>query len=621
VLRYSIVKWTPAPMRHLERSPLYGSVVALALTAVALLISLLLRPYLEPDIFLLFVVVVWMSAWYYGRTIGLVAMGASALAQLVFFFPGAAGFWAVGVRLGAFLATAGVIVWMTAEWRESRRVLASTLAGIGDAVLATDTDGHITFLNPVAEALTGWPDAEARKKAVEDVLRLVDERTRHAIDNPLMRVLRERAMVTTSEHITLISRSGAEVPIEINAAPVRGDSGDLRGAILVFRDTSKRRQFAEQAAHAHKMEAVGRLAGGVAGDFNNMLTVIAGYAELLRGDVSAGSPTRQFVDEIVYAGKRAASLTEHLLAFSRGSAAQPRVLDLDLMLSNMEPMLRRLLGQNIELLLLAAPGLGRIKADPVQIEQVIVNLATNARDAMPNGGKLVVETANVDLEAQAGERLGMKPGPCVMLAVSDNGIGMDVATRSRLFEPFFTTKAPGNGSGLGLSTVYGVVKQAEGQVTVYSQPNCGTIFEVYLPRVTQPVMERVPVRPLVGSETILLVDDEEGVRKLCCAVLQTNGYNVLEAGSGQSALAAYDKNAHKVDMLLTDVVMRQMNGFELGRALSERTPGLKILYMSGYRDNAVEAEPGQAPDRFLQKPFTPDALLAKVREVLDAAVG
>ena len=608
-------------MIRLERSPLYGSVVALALTAVALLISLLLRPYLEPDIFLLFLVVVWLSTWYYGLTIGLAASGASALALLVFFFPGEAGFWEVGARLGSFLAIAGIIIWMTAEWRESRRVLASTLAGIGDAVLATDEHGRITFLNPVAEALTGWSGLEVRKKAVADVLRLIDERTRQAIDNPLLRALRERAMVTTGEHIALISRSGAEVPVELSAAPVRGDSGDLSGAILVFRDIGKRRQFEEQSAHAQKMEAVGRLAGGVAGDFNNMLTVIAGYAELLGHEVPAGGATRKFVDEIVYAGKRAASLTQRLLAFSRGGGAQPLVLDLNLTLSNMEPMLRRLLGQNIELLLLTAPGLGRIKADPSQIEQVIVNLAANARDAMPNGGKLVVETANVDVEEQSGERLGMKPGPCVMLAVSDNGIGMDPATRSRLFEPFFTTKVPGQGSGLGLSTVYGVIKQAEGQVTVFSQPNCGTIFEVYLPRVTEPVIERVCARPLMGSETILLVDDEEGVRKLCCAVLETNGYNVLEADNAQSALAAYDKNAHKVDLLLTDVVMRQMNGFELGNALSERTPGLKILYMSGYRDQAGGTEPGQAPVTFLNKPFTPDALLAKVRQVLDAEVG
>jgi PAS domain S-box-containing protein len=605
-------------MIRLERSPLYGSVVAVALTAVALLISLQLRPYLEPDIFLLFLVVVWLSAWYYGLIVGLVASGASALALLVFFFAGVSGFWEASVRLGSFLGIAGMIIWMTAEWRESRRVLASTLAGIGDAVLATDEDGRIAFLNPVAETLTGWSNQEVRKKAVVDVLRLMDERTREPIDNPLTQVLREHATLTFGEHITLISRSGAEVPVELSAAPVRGDSGDVRGAILVFRDIGKRRQFEEQASHANKMEAVGRLAGGVAGDFNNMLTVIAGYAELLREEVPADSPSRKFVDEIVYAGKRAASLTERLLAFSHGGGTQPLVLDLNLTLSNMEPMLRRLLGQNIELLMLTAPGLGRIKADPAQIEQVIVNLAANARDAMPNGGKLVIETANVDLAEQSGERLGMNPGPCVMLAISDNGVGMDAATRSRLFEPFFTTKAPGQGSGLGLSTVYSVVKQAEGQVTVYSQPNCGTIFEVYLPRATGPIVEQASTRPLMGSETILLVDDEEGVRKLCCAVLEANGYSVLEAGDAQSALASYDKNGHKVDLLLTDVVMRQMNGFELGQALQERTPQLKILYMSGYRDQALRGNGQQVPATFLNKPFTPDALLARVREVLDA---
>ena len=605
-------------MNRLERSPLYGSVVALALTAAALMISLLLRPYLEPDIFLPFLLVVWLSAWYYGYTIGLVATVASALGLFFFFLSQANGYRAQGMRLGSFVAIALVIVWMTAAWRENRRVLASTLAGIGDAVLATDREGRITFLNPVAEALTGWSGVEARKKAVEDVLPLIDERTRETVDHPLMRALRERTMVTRTEHLLLVSRSGGDVPIELNAAPVRGGSRDLGGAILVFRDVAKRRQFEEQSTHAKKMEAVGRLAGGVAGDFNDMLTVIAGYAEMLRGEVPAGG-TREHVDEIVYAAERAAyAQRQHLLAFSRGGEAHPLVLDLNQMLTGMAPMLRRLLGHNIELLLLTAPGLGRIKADPTQIEQAIVNLATNARDAMPNGGKLVIETANVDLEEQTGERLGMKACPCVMLAVSDNGIGMDPETRSRLFEPFFTTKEPGKGSGLGLSTVYGVVKQAEGQVTVYSQPGCGTIFEVYLPRVEGPVMKRSPARPAMGSETILLVDDEEGVRKLCRAVLQANGYHVLEADSGDAALAAYEKNAHKVDMLLTDVMMRQMNGFDLGRTLGQRTPGLKVLYMSGYRDTAGGTEAGKAPAPFLHKPFTPDALLAKIREVLDA---
>jgi two-component system, cell cycle sensor histidine kinase and response regulator CckA len=605
-------------MNRLERSPLHGSVVALALTAIALLISLVLRPYLDPDIFLLFVVAVWLSAWYYGRTIGFLATGSSAVALLYFFINGIMPPWAVAARLGAFLLIACLITWVTAAWRESRRVLASTLASIGDAVVATDREGRINFLNPVAETLTGWSGEDARNQPAEDILRLIDERSRQTIENPLTRALRDRAVVTTGGHTLLISRSGTEVPIEHNAAPVRGATGELRGAILVFRDTSKRRQFEEQITHAQKMEAVGRLAGGVAGDFNNMLTVISGYAELLRGDVPASSPLRKFVDEIIYAGERAASLTRHLLAFSRGTASQPRVLDLNAVLTSMEPMLRRLLGQNIEMLLLTATGLGRVKADPAQVEQVVVNLATNARDAMPSGGKLVIETANVDLDEQAGKHLGVKSGAYVMLAVSDTGVGMDPETRSRLFEPFFTTKAPGKGSGLGLSTVYGAVKQAEGHVTVYSQPNCGTIFEVYLPRVKEQAPDAVQKRLARGSETILLVDDEEGVRKLCSAVLQSNGYQVLEANNGSAALAVYEKNAHKIDMLLTDVVMPQMDGFELGRQLAAIAPKLRILYMSGYRDNSPGVSPVETPMAFLHKPFTPDALLAKVREVLDA---
>ena len=605
-------------MKRLARSPWNGSVVALALTAIALLVSLLLRPYLEPDIFLLFVVAVWLSAWYYGRAIGLFAVCASALALLYFFIDGVTPAWAVGARLVAFLVTGSLITWVTAAWRESRRVLASTLASIGDAVVATDREGRITFLNPVAEALTGWSGEDARNLPGEDILRLIDAGTRQTIENPLTRALRDRAVVTTAGHTVLISRTGSEVPIEHNAAPVRGDAGEIEGAILVFRDTSKRRQFEEQTTHAQKMEAVGRLAGGVSGDFNNMLTVISGYAELLRAEIPPSNPSRKFLDEIIYAGERATALTRQLLTFSRGSAAQPRVVDLNSLLTGMEPMLRRMLGENIELALLTSAGLGRVKADASQLEQVVVNLAANARDAMPSGGKLVIETGNVELEEQASKHIGVRPGAYVMLAVSDTGVGMDPETRSRLFEPFFTTKAPGQGSGLGLSTVYGAVKQAEGQITVYSQPNCGTIFEVYLPQVTEEVPEPVRRVSSKGSETILLVDDEEGVRKLCCAILQGNGYDVLDAGNASAALAAYEKNKHKIGLLVTDIVMPQASGFELAKKLADLSPNLKILYMSGYRENALGAATGGSAIPFLHKPFTPDELLAKVREVLDA---
>ena len=602
-------------MTRLDRTPLYGSVVALALTAMALLLSLLLRSHLEPGFFLFFEVAVWVSAWYYGLMAGLLAAAVSTIALAAVYAVGGGAMPVVATRSGTFLVIATLIAWATASWRQSRRVLASTLASIGDGVVVTDKNGRVTLLNPVAQGLTGWTEDEAFHKPVEDVLQLFNERTRETVENPLVRALHDRAVVSAGEDSILISRTGIETPVEHTAAPVRGTSGQVRGAILVFRDTRKRRQFEEQSVHAQKMEAMARLAGSVSGDFNNMLTVITGYSELLRGEIPAGSGARKYVDEIAYAGERAAAVTRHLLAFSRGTSMDARVADLNQMISRMEPMLRRLLGQNIELLILPAPGLGRVRVDTAQMEQVIVNLATNARDAMPGGGKLVLETANVDVDETAGKRLGAMPGEYVMLAVSDTGVGIPPEMRSRIFEPFFTTKAPGKGSGLGLAAAYGSVTQAGGKITVYSQPDCGSIFEVYLPRCSAPAE---PPRKTVskGSETILLVDDEEGVRKLCGSVLEVNGYTVLAADSGPAAIAAYEKNAHKVDLLVTDVVMSEMNGFELGRKLAERTPGLKILYMSGYPEHLV----GKPEIVFLSKPFTPDALLQKVREVLDSTV-
>jgi two-component system cell cycle sensor histidine kinase/response regulator CckA len=608
-------------MNRLKRSPLHGSVFAIAVSAVALLLTVLLRPFLEPNIFVLFVLAAWVSAWEYGRSGGLVATAVSAVAILYSFFRPdptlTAPAWNVLLRLTSFVIIGSLVTWMTAAWREGKRLFSATLSSIADGVLVCDADSRLTFLNPVAESLTGWPRADALGKPAAEVLQVLHEKGREPLENPIVRALRERVIIGMQEPTLLVSRNGTEVPVEHSASPVRDDSGEVRGAVLVLRDISKRLQLEEQATHAQKMDAVGRLAGGVAGDFNNVLTVITGYAELLRSEIPSTSPMRRFVDEIIYAGERAAALTRHLLAFSRGATAQQRVLDLNHIVTSMDPMLRRLLGHNVELILLTTPGIGRVKADPAHLEQIIVNLATNSRDAMPRGGKLVIETANVDVDEPSSQNMGAKPGPYVMLAVSDTGIGMDNETRSRLFEPFFTTKAPGNGSGLGLATVYGAVKQSDGHITVYSQPNCGTIFEIYLPRVKEAVTEPVRKGSAKGSETILLVDDEEGVRKLVFAVLKSNGYDVMEASNGVSALAAYEKNAHKVDMVLTDVVMPQMSGFELGKQLSERAPELKILYMSGFRDNAIGGVGGDVPRAFLQKPFTPDVLLSKVREVLD----
>ncbi|HUI77368.1 MAG TPA: ATP-binding protein [Bryobacteraceae bacterium] len=608
-------------MNPLKRSPLYSSVFALFLTAAALFVSLLLRPYLAQDLSLPFLAAVWLSAWYHGLGGGLLATGSSAVCIVYFFLRPdwtSQPLSSAVTGIVAFVVIALGITGMTSRWRDNHRLLVATLSGIGDGVVVTDRAGRITFLNPAAESLTGWPAEEARGKAAGEVLRLVDQKSHETIESPLTRVLRESVVVSVHENQILVSRSGTELPIEQGAAPVRDAAGRLRGAILVFRDVSKRRQLEEQAAHTEKMDAVGRLAGGIAGDFNNVLTVISGYAELLRGETPVSSPLRRFADEIIYAGERAATLTRHLLAFSRGPGVQPRPLDLNAVITGMEPMLRRLLGQSVELILLPGSGVGRVQADPAQIEQVIVNLASNSRDAMPEGGKLVIETDNVEIEQAGSENLGVPPGSYVMLGVSDTGVGMSAETRSRLFEPFFTTKDPGKGSGLGLATVYGVVKQCEGQISVYSQPGTGTIFEIYLPVARQTVEARPRSPSPKGSETVLVVDDEEGVRKVVSAVLRSNGYEVLEAGNGISALASYEKNGHKIDIVLADVVMPQMDGLVLGQELNLRAPGVKILYMSGYRDIALNGAGADPAKPFLHKPFTPDALLSKVREVLDA---
>jgi PAS domain S-box-containing protein len=604
-------------MIQLKRSPFHRGVFVVAATAMALVLSLLLQPLLEASFYPFFLAVVLLSAWYHGRGGGLLATLLSALAVLFLFapreFPPSA---ATLTRLISFLAVAVLVSWLTASWRSGKGLLKATLASIGDAVIATDHNGRITFLNSIAEGLLGWKQSEAGGKDLSTVLRLMNEYTRQPVENPVRRALDDGAAVTLPPHTVLVARDGTQVPVEDSAAPIRDDNGSMRGAVMVLRDVTSRRQLEEQLSHSQKMDAVGRLAGGVAGDFNNLLTVITGFAELLRAELTDES-ARRFADEIMFASERAAGLTRQLLAFSKGQNTQARLLDLNALLMNAEPLLKRLVGEHIELIVMEGAGLGRIKADPAQIEQIIMNLATNSRDAMPGGGKLVIETANVDLEDESSAmKVGVKPGSYVMLAVSDTGVGMDPDTRSRLFEPFFTTKRPGQGSGLGLATVYGIVKQSDGHVTVYSQVGAGTIFEIYFPRVAESE-EKVHGgrrREQMGSETILLVDDEEGVRKLVYAILQAHGYNVIEASNGQVALAAFEKNAHKIDLVLTDVVMPQMTGYELGQKISARRPELRILYMSGYRDNPIGGESDRA---FLHKPFTPDVLLTKVRQLLD----
>jgi signal transduction histidine kinase len=385
-------------------------------------------------------------------------------------------------------------------------------------------------------------------------------------------------------------------------------------------ERTKRKIFEEQLIQSQKLEAVGRLAGGVAHDFNNLLTAIIGYSQLSLGGLQADNPLRRNLEEIRKAGERAAALTRQLLAFSRQQVMQTKVIDLNTVIAELERMLGRMLGEDIELRTTLREGLGSVKADPGQLEQVIMNLVVNARDAMPSGGKVTIETANVYL----GETYAVQhPGAYVMLAVSDTGAGIDEETQKRVFEPFFTTEKVGKGTGLGLSTVYGIVKQSGGNIWVYSEPGKGTTFSTYLPRVDESAEEYKRPEPLVdpphGTETVLLLEDDEMVRNLAHQILAKCGYRVLEAASRKDALLICEQYPEEIQLLLTNVVMPEMSGRDMANQLLSRHTEMSVLYMSGYMDNLIvhHGLPDEEPN-FIEKPFSPDVLAVKVRQVLDA---
>jgi PAS domain S-box-containing protein len=415
-------------------------------------------------------------------------------------------------------------------------------------------------------------------------------------------------------------KDGRLIDVEVAAHAI--SYGGRPAVLSVLQDVTQRKQLEERLRQAAKMEAVGMLAGGIAHDFNNLLTIINGYSQLLLEALPAGQPNHAAVEQIMKAGERAAALTRQLLSFSRRQVTQPRILNLNQLLAGMESMLRRLIGEDIDLRFLPGRDLGQVNADPGQIEQVVMNLAVNARDAMPRGGVVIIETANVDLDANyTATRVGMQAGPHVALMVSDNGVGMDAATRARLFEPFFTTKEPGRGTGLGLTTVFNAVKQSHGGVEVYSEFRMGTTVKVYLPRVDRPAALETEAPAMLaahGSETILVVEDEELVRNLVRDALRHEGYTVLAAAQGGEARRICDAHHGPIHLLITDVVMPKQGGAELAGQLAVERPDMKVLFMSGYTDQAVIAGGLlQGVPVFLQKPFTPAALLRTVREILE----
>lgn len=748
----------------------YGA--AVGATILATLLRMALAPLVGSGIpFGIYFVAVLFAVWYGGFGPALLSIVLSTAAGTYFFVsPDTTSPFLVSARvdrvtaLGFFFGSLALVFLLdlqrktmkrleqeairrrTAEEaeREQRQWFETTLASIGDAVIATDAEGRVTFMNAVAAALTGWDIEQARQLPLRSVFHIVNEQTGDLVPSPIDIVIRQGVTVGLANHTLLIAKDGRRIPLDDCGAPIQRD-GQTLGAVLVFRDATERRsaqreiekserryrllfesnpqpmwvydheslaflavnnaavhqygysaeeflrmtlkdirpaedipalledvrqpaaafhrdgpwrhrkrdgsiisveitshpiqydgrdarlilvtditerhKLEEQFQQAQRLESIGRLAGGVAHDFNNLLTVINGYAAQILSDLPATSPLARRVAEISGAGQRAASLTQQLLAFSRRQLVHLSILNLNAVITEIETMLRRLIGEDVELVLKLAPDLGNTKADAGQMQQVLMNLAVNARDAMPQGGSLLIETANVFLDENYCEsHPEVRPGPYILFAVSDSGTGMTPEVQQRAFEPFFTTKPVGSGTGLGLSTVHGTVRQSGGWIWVYSEPGSGTTFKVYLPRTDEAVLASPPIvkTDVRGHETILLVEDQEEVRALAVTVLERYGYRLLSAAGGEEAISLAEGYPGPIDLLLTDIVMPGMNGRTLAKQLAAgRT--LRILYMSGYTENAIAhrgiLDPGLD---YIQKPFTPEALAEKVRQVLDA---
>lgn len=485
-----------------------------------------------------------------------------------------------------------------------------------DFIYSHDLLGNYTSINKAGEQLTAYTREEVlTMNFVQTVAPDFVEKARAMIAGTL-------AGEKGTYDLEIVAKDGRRIAVEINNKLVLRD-GAAVGVQGTARDVTGRKELEEQLRQSQKMEAIGRLAGGIAHDFNNLLTAITGYSELSMRRMEETDPLLVNLQQIKKAGDRAASLTRQLLAFSRKQVLQPKVLDLNLVVSDLERMLTRLIGEDIELCTILEPKLASIKVDPGQIEQIIMNLAVNARDAMPQGGKLTIETRNVVIDDEyARNHIAVIPGPFVKLEVSDSGCGIAPETQSRIFEPFFTTKEVGMGTGLGLSTVYGIVKQSGGNIWVYSEVGVGTVFTIYLPCTEETLQaykrESGNERGLRGTETVLIAEDEEIVRRLACKVLRMYGYEVLEAVGGNEALLFSESHLAPIHLAITDVIMPDMNGLELATRLTALRPETKVLFMSGYTDSAIVHQ-GVLDEgaNFLQKPFSPEALARKVREVLE----
>ncbi len=502
--------------------------------------------------------------------------------------------------------------------RESEKRLQAILDNSPALIFLKNTEGRYLYVNPQFANLTPLTREQILGKTDDEIFLPAHAAAFRAND---LKVLQAGVALEFEE--VADQQDGPHTSI-VSKFPLRNAEGKVYAICGIATDITERKSLEAQLRQSQKMEAIGQLAGGIAHDFNNLLTVINGYSELMLLSLPVEHPHCATFEQIRQAGEKASRLIRQLMAFSRQQVLQPKVLDLNAVVANIDTMLQRVIGEDIDLLTILSPGLASVKADPGQIEQVLMNLLVNARDAMPAGGRLTIETADVVLDTDyARTHVAVNPGRYVMLAVSDNGCGMDAETQARIFEPFFTTKELGKGTGLGLSTVYGIVKQSGGNIGVYSEPGRGTTFRIYLPRIEEAAEAVEPGKAREqlprGSETILLVEDEAGVRTLAKTILQTHGYTVLDAAQGKDAFLLSGQHEGLIHLMVTDMVMPEMSGREVAERLKPLRPNMKVLFMSGFTDKAMvhheELDPGMA---FLQKPFTPQTLARKVREVLDA---
>ncbi|MBI3662326.1 MAG: response regulator [Acidobacteria bacterium] len=502
--------------------------------------------------------------------------------------------------------------------RESEERYRSLVIATSQIIWTTNPEGEMLEPFRSWQEFTGQSAEEARGHGWLDAIHPDDrERVLKTCEEA------ERTGVPIQSEYQLRRHDGVYRHLSCRAVPVRTKGGSIREWVGACSDVTERITLEAQLRQSQKMDAIGQLAGGVAHDFNNLLGVILGRTELALQNLAADSPMRGELEEVFLAGERAAALTGQLLAFSRRQAIQPTILNLNTVVGDVDKMLRRLIGEDIGLVTVLAPALWKIKADRGQIEQVVMNLAVNARDAMPGGGKLTIETRNAELDSQyVNAHAAVPPGQYVLLAVTDTGTGMDDATKASIFEPFFTTKEKGRGAGLGLATVYGIVKQSGGHIWVYSEPGQGTTFKIYFPRAEDALAAPAPARAAVsaprGTETILVAEDEEAIRTLTCEFLQLSGYAALGAASPAEALLLAERHEGRIPLLVTDVVMPGMSGRDLAKRVKQLRPEIKILFVSGYPDQAIVRHGVlDGGISFLPKPFSRYDLLRTVRDILD----